>query len=97
MHRGLSVFNNLSVFATRSSWHIDPFLLYLCKSVKSVGQRSCGLWLQGETYYQIRLLGARVSSHLSEDWNRERICNLQVLGGFHTNMSNGKAIGITIE
>ena len=55
------------------------------------------LWLQGETYYQVGFLGTRVSSHLSEDWNRERICNLQILGCFHTYMSNGEAIGITIE
>ncbi len=57
-----------------------------------MGQRSCGLWLQGETYYQVGFLGAWISSHLSKDWNRERIGNLQILGGFHANMSNGKGM-----
>ena len=62
-----------------------------------MGQRCYGLWLQGETYYQIRLLSAWVGCYLGEDRNTEGIGNLQILGGFHTNMSNGKAIGITIE
>lgn len=59
MHRGLSVFNNLSDFATRSSWHIDPFLLYLCKSVKSVGQRTTayGCRVNPTTRYAFSVLG----------------------------------------
>ena len=32
--------------------------------------------------YQVSFFGARVSSYMSEDWNRERICNLQILGSF---------------
>lgn len=55
------------------------------------------LWLQGETYNQVGFLGARVSSHLSEDRNRERIGNLQILGGFHAYMGYCKTIGFTIE
>ena len=55
------------------------------------------LWLQGETYYQIRLLSAWVGCHLGEDWNRERICNLQILGGFHAYMGYCKTIGFAIE
>ena len=55
------------------------------------------LWLQGETYYQVGFLGARVSSHLGEDRNTEGIGNLQILGCFHTYMSNGETIGIPIE
>ena len=37
------------------------------------------LWLQGETYYQISFLCARVSSYLSKDRNREGIGNLDIL------------------
>ena len=55
------------------------------------------LWLQGETYYQVGLLGAWIGCHLGEDWNRERICNLQILGGFHAYMGHCKTIGFTIE
>ncbi len=55
------------------------------------------LWLQGETYYQICLLGAWIGCYLSEDRNTEGIGNLDILGGFHCYMGYGKAIGITIE
>ena len=55
------------------------------------------LWLQGETYYQISFLCARVSSYLSKDRNREGIGNLDILRCLDTYVGNGKTVGIPIE
>ena len=58
--------------------HSD-YLQLLIRKIRIIRRTIIKLWLQRETKNQVSFLGAGVRNHLSEDRNRERIGDLDIL------------------
>ena len=69
--------------------HSD-YLQLLIRKIRIIRRTIIKLWLQRETKNQVSLLCARVGEHLSEDRNRERIGDLDILRRLQRNVGDGE-------